>query len=176
MAEKDAYRVMDLKALRCFWATAKHGSMTRAGIELGISEPAISKRTKALEGYLGTKLYESRGGRVSLTPSGQRVMSMAVDLFDRLEEFEQTLVGQEAAGSIVIAAEDPVQLYLLPAVVERFTREYPRVHISLVSRTVAQTVELVRQNEVDLGIVPEFLLDGATVTVDGDLGIVTIEG
>ena len=53
MAEDDSYRVMDLKALRCFWAMAKHGSLTRAGIELGISEPAISKRTKALEVYLG---------------------------------------------------------------------------------------------------------------------------
>lgn len=158
MAEKDSYRVLDLKALRCFWATAKHGSLTRAGIELGISEPAISKRIKALEGYLRTKLYESRGGRVSPTPSGQRVMSMAVELFDKLEEFERTLAGQEAAGSVVIAAEEPVQLYLLPEVVERFTREYPRVSLSLVSRTAAQTVELVRRNEADLGLVPEFSL------------------
>ena len=151
MAEEDSYRVMDLKALRCFWAMAKHGSLTRAGIELGISEPAISKRTKSLEGYLGTKLYESRGGRVSLTPSGQRVMSMAVDLFDRLKEFQQTLDDQKATGSVVIAAEDPVQLYLLPPVVEGFAREYPRVRLSLVSRTAAQTVELVPPKRGRLG-------------------------
>ena len=92
------------------------------------------------------------------SPTGQRVMSMAVDLFDRLEEFEQTLAGQEATGSVVVAAEDPVQLYLLPQVVERFTGEYPQVRLSLVSRTAAQTVELVRRNEADLGIVPRFSL------------------
>ncbi len=62
------YEVMDLKALRCFWAVAKYGSFTRACIELNISEPAVSQRVKQLERYLGTKLYEARGGRVRLTP------------------------------------------------------------------------------------------------------------
>ena len=30
-----SYEVMDLKALRCFWAMASHHSLTQAGIELG---------------------------------------------------------------------------------------------------------------------------------------------
>ena len=34
--------MMDLKALICFWATAKHGSLTRPSIEIGILEPSIS--------------------------------------------------------------------------------------------------------------------------------------
>ena len=55
----DAYDVMDLKALRCFWATAKHASLTQAGIELGITEAAVSQRVRSLEKYLGSKLYEA---------------------------------------------------------------------------------------------------------------------
>ena len=38
---RDSYDVLDLKALRCFWAAATHGNLTRAGIELGISESAV---------------------------------------------------------------------------------------------------------------------------------------
>ena len=53
---KGPYEVMDLKALRCFWATGRHGSLTQASIELGISEAAVSQRIKALEQYLGVKL------------------------------------------------------------------------------------------------------------------------
>jgi len=34
---KNPYEVLDLKALRCFWATAKHNSMTQGGIELGMT-------------------------------------------------------------------------------------------------------------------------------------------
>ena len=154
MQEDDPYRVVDLKALRCFWAVGKHGSMTAAGIELGISEPAVSKRVKSLESYFATKLYESRGGRIRLTQPGQRVLDMAVGLFDRMEEFERGLEGQEAAGAVTVSAQDPVQLYLLPPVVGRFTRDYPRVRLRLVSRPASQIVELVRRNEVDLGVVP----------------------
>ncbi len=50
---RDAYDVMDLKALRCFWATAQRGSLTQAGVDLGISEAAVSQRLKALERHLG---------------------------------------------------------------------------------------------------------------------------
>ncbi len=41
---KEPYDPMDLKALRCFEAMAKHGSLTRASIELGISDAAVSQR------------------------------------------------------------------------------------------------------------------------------------
>ena len=128
--------------------------MTAAGIELGISEPAVSKRVKSLEGYFATKLYESRGGRIRLTQPGQRVLDMAVGLFDRMDEFERELDGQEAAGAVTVSAQDPVQLYVLPAVVGRFARDYPRVRLRLVSRPASQTVELVRRNEADLGVIP----------------------
>jgi DNA-binding transcriptional LysR family regulator len=146
---------MDLKALRCFWALGKRGSLTGAGIELGISEPAVSKRVKALESYLGTKLYESRGGKVRLTPAGQKVLEMAIGLFDRLEEFEQGLTKEEIRGTITVVAEDGEQLYLLPRVVERYRRLFPYVELRLLTRPISQTAELVRQNEVDLGIVPK---------------------
>jgi len=66
----ERYDPMDLKALRCFEAMAKHGSLTKASIELGISDAAVSQRIKKLEKYLGVKLYESRGGRVRLTEAG----------------------------------------------------------------------------------------------------------
>ncbi|MSQ14959.1 MAG: LysR family transcriptional regulator [Dehalococcoidia bacterium] len=153
MDPEEAYRVMDLKALRCFWAVGKRGTLTGASIELGISEPAVSKRVRALEGYLGTKLYESRGGKVRLTPAGHKVWEMSVELFDRLGEFERGMAQEGIMGSLTIAAEVPVQLYLLPPVVDKYRRLFPNVTLRLIARPVSQTVELVRQNEVDIGIV-----------------------
>ncbi len=155
MRPDDAYDVLDLKALRCFWAVARHGSLTRAGIELGISESAISQRVKALETYLGTRLYESPGGRVRLTEAGQRVREMAIGLFDRLEQFTADLAAEEQAGTLVVAAEEPTLRYLLPGVIQRFRRERPRVRLQVVSRLVGEIIEMVRQGEADLGIIPQ---------------------
>jgi molybdenum-dependent DNA-binding transcriptional regulator ModE len=73
----DAYDVMDLKALRCLWAVARLGSLTKAGIELGVSESAISQRLKALESHVGSKLYETPGGRCGFAAPLVRWASLA---------------------------------------------------------------------------------------------------
>ena len=151
----DRYRVLDLKALKCFTAVAQTGSLTRAGIELGISEPAISQRVKALERYLGAKLYQAAGGRVHLTATGEQLLAAAVRLFDQLEEIESGLAESESSGTITIASEDVAQLYLLPGVVRRFTRDHPRVKLRLISRSRAQTVDAVRENQADLGVIAQ---------------------
>ena len=49
---KGPYDPMDMKALLCFETMAKHGSLTRASIELGIGDAAVSQRIKSLEKYL----------------------------------------------------------------------------------------------------------------------------
>ena len=154
MKKREAYDVMDLKALRCFSAMAKHSSLTKAGVELGITEVAVSQRVKALEHYLGVKLYEARGGRVRLTPAGEHAVSLAISMFDEIEEFEHAVTRGEETGEIVLSSHDEVLGYLLPEFVEKFSVAHPLARLRLLARPVEETVRLVRANEVDLGIVP----------------------
>ena len=151
----DPYDVMDLKALKCFWAMAKHLSLTKAGIELGISEAAVSQRVKSLERRFETKLYEARGGRVKLTPVGERTMAMAVGLFDNLETFEGALSKEEEAHDLTLSTHDSVLHYLLPQVVEDLSRAYPLTRLRLLTRPLDECVHLVRTNESDIAIVPQ---------------------
>ena len=118
---KGPYDTMDLKSLRCFGEMAKYGSLTRAGIELGIADAAVSQRIRKLGDYLGVKLYEARGGRVRLTEAGERTKELAMRLFDELAEFEEAIGDEEARGTVVLSAEAPLQRYQLPDVVESYT-------------------------------------------------------
>lgn len=154
----DPYDVMDLKALRCLWAVAKHLSLTRAGIELGISEAAVSQRVKSLEKRFDTKLYESRGGRVKLTPAGERTMEMAVGLFDRLESFEQALSRNDEAYEVTLCTHDSVLHYMLPQIVEDLSRTHPLTRLRLLTRSLDECVRLVRTNESDVAIIPRWEL------------------
>ena len=105
---KEPYDPMDLKALRCFEAMAKHGSLTQASIDLGISDAAVSQRIKSLEKYLGVKLYEARGGKVRLTEAGRRTKDLAMRLFDELAEFEEAIGDEESRGTVVLSADAPL--------------------------------------------------------------------
>jgi Transcriptional regulator len=111
--KRDPYDVLDLKALRCFFFVAKHASVTRAATELGIAGPAVTQRVQQLEQDLGVKLYESRGGRVRLTPAGEHALSFASSLFDEIEHFERSLKQSEESGEIVVSAHDAILGYLL---------------------------------------------------------------
>ncbi len=155
--------VLDLKSLRCFWAMARVGSLTRAGIELGVSESAVSQRIKALEAHLKVKLYESPGGKVRLTSAGQRLMEMAIGLFDQVEQFQQELSGQEVTGELQLATQEPTLRYVLPPAVQRFTNEYPQVRLRILSQRVGETVDLVRQGQVDVGIISQTSLPDSLV-------------
>ena len=150
---KEPYEVMDLKSLRCFWAMAKHNNLTRGGLELGISESAVSQRIKSLERYLGAKLYEARGGRVRLTRAGERTMERAVFLFDALSDLERTIVDEEESVEITLCTRDSVLRYLLPGVITRFRRAHPLAHLRLLARGSDACIQLVRTNEADLCIV-----------------------
>jgi DNA-binding transcriptional LysR family regulator len=153
--DRSAYDVMDLKALRCFLAVARHDSLTKAGIELGISEAAISQRVKALESDLGVKLYEARGGRVRLTSQGERTRSFAASLFDEIKGFEHDLSHSPETGEIVLSTHDEILGYLLPDCVEQFSRAHPLARLRLLARPVEETLRLLKANEVDIGVVPQ---------------------
>jgi len=134
---------------------AKHGSLTQAGIELGISEAAVSQRVKSLEGYLETKLYEARGGRVRLTLAGERTMERAISIFEELEDFERTVASSEESASITLCTHDSALRYLIPAAVVRFSQEHALSRLRLLARSVEESIQLVRTNEADIGIIPE---------------------
>ena len=150
----DAYNVMDLKALRCFWSMARHASMTQAGIELGISEAAISQRIKALEKYLDTKLYEARGGRVRLTEAGERTLELAVAIFEQIEQFQETVTNSDESARITLCTTDSPLRYLLPPALLQFADRHPHASLRLQARSIEKSVALVRSNDADIGIVP----------------------
>ncbi|WP_432474139.1 LysR family transcriptional regulator [Amphritea sp. HPY] len=158
MEFRDPYKVMDLKALRCFWATAKHGSLTQAGVELGISEAAISQRLKSLESYLDSKLYETRGGRFKLTAAGHQTFDLAVLVFDQLQAFESSIHDNDQIANIVLACPESIIRYALPDVMHQFARNHPLCEVKILSRTPKDTIELVKCNEADFGIIPDRIL------------------
>ena len=152
---RGAYEVLDLKALKCFFTMAKRGSLTQAGIELGIAQAAVSQRIRSLETYLGVKLYETRGGRVHLTAAGERTAQLAVSLFSEIDALEQALGGAQETAELVLASHDSVLRHLLPERVEAFHRAHPLARLRLVARPVAETIRMVRSNECDLGVITQ---------------------
>ena len=157
--------VWDLRALRCLVSVARHGSLTRASVELGVSESAVSQRLKTLERSMGLKLYESPGGRFRITQAGSRLVEMAVDLFDRIDGYRAELGAGQPAGTLAVATQDAVVRYVLPEVARVFAGRNPTIRLELMTRTMEETLRAVRLGEADLGIVSETALPNSLTFV-----------
>lgn len=68
---------LELRHLRSLVGVIEEGTFTDAAIELGISQAAVSRNVAALESVLGVRLLHRTTRRVSLTPSGERVLRHA---------------------------------------------------------------------------------------------------
>lgn len=68
---------VELRHLRALTAVVDTGTFTDAGIELGISQSAVSRNVAALESALGARLLRRSPRSVELTPAGERVLRHA---------------------------------------------------------------------------------------------------
>lgn len=75
---------LPLNALRAFEAAARHLSFTRAGLELCVSQGAVSHQVKALEDRLGTTLFRRLPRGLALTDEGLALIPVVQETFDRL--------------------------------------------------------------------------------------------
>ena len=65
---------MNLQLLRTFLSVRKHLNYTRAGEELFLSQPAVSRQIKQLENEFGVQLLEQLGKSLRLTKAGQTLV------------------------------------------------------------------------------------------------------
>ncbi|HET7727439.1 MAG TPA: LysR family transcriptional regulator [Candidatus Limnocylindrales bacterium] len=71
---------LDLRALRYFVAAAEELHFTRAAARLFVAQQALSREIARLERRLGTPLFTRTTRRVTLTPTGERLLERAREL------------------------------------------------------------------------------------------------
>jgi LysR family transcriptional regulator of beta-lactamase len=75
---------LPLNALRAFEASARQLSFTRAGLELRVTQAAVSQQVKGLEERLGVQLFRRLPRGLALTDEGQALLPAIADSFDRI--------------------------------------------------------------------------------------------
>lgn len=73
-----------LSAIRAFEAAARHGSFTKAGEELGMTQAAISYQVKLLEDRVGLPLFLRQARKVVLSEAGRKLAPNVSDAFQQL--------------------------------------------------------------------------------------------
>lgn len=75
---------LPLNALRAFEAAARHLNITRAALELCVSQGAVSHQVALLEQRLGVLLFRRLPRGLALTDEGQALVPVVAEAFDRM--------------------------------------------------------------------------------------------
>ncbi|MEV6608610.1 LysR family transcriptional regulator [Kutzneria sp. NPDC051319] len=137
---------MDLNAVRTFVVATDEGQLQEAGVELGISQQAVSKRIAALEKELGVRLFTRTARGIQLTADGQAFLPHARALLDAADR----------AVAAVRPGVRPLRVDVLgrrsacAALVQEFHRQHPEFELEVVTlpNGTAATAA-VRAGEVD---------------------------
>jgi LysR family cys regulon transcriptional activator len=122
------------------------------------AQPGISRQIKELEDELGIQIfYRQRNKICGLTPAGNDVLQVAQRIL--LDVGTLQAIGEEHAtqtvGELFIATTHTHARYSLPAIVERFVREFPDVKLTLRQVSPLQACELVATGVADIAICTE---------------------
>jgi DNA-binding transcriptional LysR family regulator len=85
-----------LQDLRVFVRAAESGSFSRAGRELGLSQPSVSRIVGELEARLGVKLLLRSTRRITVTDAGGLFLDRARDILADIEDAEDAARGLDS--------------------------------------------------------------------------------
>jgi DNA-binding transcriptional LysR family regulator len=145
---------INLHLLRMFFAVVEHGGFSQAALTLNVSQSAVSKGVKELEGQLGGPLLERRAG-VRPTETGAVLLRHAQRLFaaERSAEEELRALRGLTRGELRLGASTTVATYMLPPLLGAFHDAHPQIKIRLTSDNTRQIADRLLAREVDLAVV-----------------------
>lgn len=124
-------RLPPLHNLRAFEAAARHGSITRAALELNVTQSAVSHQVKALEAYLGVKLIQRRGREIALTEAGQAYYPELEAALDRIAQATERLAYEKPRASLTINVTSTFATRWLIPRLSSFCSAHPGIDVRL---------------------------------------------
>ena len=131
---------VSLNALRAFESAARHLSFTRAGLELSVTQGAVSHQVKALEERLGAPLFRRTARGLVLTDEGHALLPTLTDAFERLSRVLGQFEGGRLKETLTVSVVGTFAVGWLLRRLPDFRAAHPSVDLRL----------LTNNNKVDL--------------------------
>lgn len=153
-----------LELYRVFKEVAEAGNITAAAQTLFISQSAVSQSIKQLEAELQTRLFARNSRGVTLTADGRMLYEYVRSAMGLLETGEEKLSQSRdlQMGHLTIGASDTVTSQFLLPYLDRFHRQYPAIHIQIISGRSHKVLGLLQSGKVDIAF-PSTPQEGASL-------------
>lgn len=122
-------------ALASFVAAARHGSFSRAGGDMGLTQSAISRQIAVLEGWLQTTLFTRTGRRVRLSETGEAYAKAVGPALERIRAASAAILERRSAAELNIATLPSFGMRWLAPRLRLLTSEHPDIVVNFAARS-----------------------------------------
>lgn len=162
--------IIDLNLYKVFLTVAKCQNISHAADILFVSQPAVSKSIKTLEKHLNIQLFSRNSKGVSLTPEGKILYEHIETAFNHMsigENYIEKLKNKEI-GKINLGVSTTIGKHFFLPRFRDFISQYPNFKIKIVNKPTLDTIKLVKEEKLDLGII-------GTAPVETDIGFIKVK-
>jgi len=143
---------MELRQLRYFVAVAETGNISRAAQKIFLTQPALSRQIKALEGEIGQCLLERAAHSIRLTPAGEALLREARELLRHADQVLETVRGAGQGARLRVGYAPSLASGWLSAAVENFSQAHPGARIELFDLSTAEMCAGLQNDTLDVAV------------------------
>ena len=124
---------LPLNALKAFEASARHLSFTRAGLELCVTQAAVSHQVKALEERLNVSLFRRLPRGLALTDEGLALLPVVRESFDQMARMLERFSGGQVREVLTVGVVGTFAVGWLITRLPDFHQTHPFVDLRLLT-------------------------------------------
>jgi len=143
-----------IRQLQVFVRVAELGSATKAGLALGLTQPAVTQALADLEGLIECALFIRHARGMLITDVGETLLQVARKILAAVDEGADRLaISMNAADQLRIVAIPGALGGILARAIARFTDSHPEVmlYVEEAAHPRAQAVLLAR-SDIDIAL------------------------
>jgi len=135
LQDQQIVRRLKLRDLHTLLVVAERKSMAKAAADLGLTQPAVSKVIADMERTLGVPLLDRTSRGIDPTPYGRTLLKWSDVLLDDLRRAVEEVrsLADPGTAELRIGAVQAMLQGLLPAIVRRLSKRYPRISFRIIS-------------------------------------------
>lgn len=148
--------VMNKSQIELIVRISETGSFTKAGEELHMTQPAVSRSVATIESQLGTKLIErDKKNGLFFTDVGERVLVIFRKILSELQKVDELVAAEQGLeiGKVHVGAYRTACTRFIPKIIRTMENQYPGLEIKLSEGSVDQVKEWLRSKCIDVGII-----------------------
>lgn len=146
--------MIENRLLNYFLVVAREQNMTKAAVQLHITQSTLSKQISDLEKQLGIQLFKRTNKNTYLTEDGMRFRTKAQEMIELMNKMEAEFTYSDGniSGEVYIGCGETYIMRKICKILKRIQIEYPQIHFNLFSGESTTIYERLDKGLLDIGL------------------------